>query len=63
MAELYIQHDCNGALVHIRRRDTRACVGCVEAGLFGLIEGLLRMEFMAAAQKVAAGVRKATEPR
>ncbi len=36
-----IVRDARGSLVHVRRRDDGACVGCVEAGLFEIIRALI----------------------
>ena len=31
-------------VVHIRRRDTRECVGCIEGGLYWIIQALIQEE-------------------
>jgi hypothetical protein len=36
--------DPRGSLVHVRRRDTGECVGCIEAGLFEIVRSVLAAE-------------------
>ena len=43
-----------GAQVHVRRRDTGECVGCIEAGLFAIVKAVVEEE-------VTASVREGTK--
>ncbi|MHB8674667.1 MAG: hypothetical protein ACYDAK_13450 [Candidatus Limnocylindrales bacterium] len=36
-----IVRDARGSLVHVRRRDDGACVGCIEAGLYEITRTLI----------------------
>jgi len=42
-----ITKDARGAQVHVRRRDTGECVGCIEAGLFAIVRALIEEEVAA----------------
>ena len=48
-----IGRDARGALVHVRRRDTGECLGCIEAGLFAVVRAVIEEE-------MAASVREGT---
>ncbi len=39
-----IVRDDRGSLVHVRRRDNGECIGCIEAGLFEVVRGLILAE-------------------
>ncbi|MHB8685018.1 MAG: hypothetical protein ACYC9X_11920 [Dehalococcoidia bacterium] len=51
-----IVRDARGSLVHVRRRDTGACIGCIETGLFEVVRAALLAEraMTAAAEGTAA---------
>ena len=36
-----IGRDARGSLVHVRRRDGGACVGCIEVGLYEIVRALI----------------------
>ena len=36
-----IVRDARGSLIHVRRRDDGACVGCIEVGLFEIVRTLV----------------------
>lgn len=59
MARIVIDRSPSGALVHLRKVDTKECVGCIEAGLFDLVEHALRErmleEFAEAAERHVPG--------
>jgi hypothetical protein len=44
-----IGRDARGALVHVRRKDTGECVGCIEAGLYEVVGGVIEEEVTASA--------------
>ena len=39
-----IVRDARGSLIHVRRRDNGACVGCIEVGLFEIVRSLILAE-------------------
>jgi hypothetical protein len=39
-----IVRDARGSLVHVRRRDDGECIGCIEAGLYEVIRGIILAE-------------------
>ncbi|MEX2225365.1 MAG: hypothetical protein WEB52_02820 [Dehalococcoidia bacterium] len=42
-----IRKDARGAQIHVRRRDTGACVGCMEAGLYEVVRAVIEEEVAA----------------
>jgi len=40
--------DARGAQVHVRRRDTRECLGCIEAGLYEIVRAVIEEELASA---------------
>jgi hypothetical protein len=44
-----IRKDARGALVHVRRRDTGECIGCIEAGLYEVVRAVIVEEVTAPA--------------
>lgn len=44
-----IRKDPRGAPVHVRRKDTGECVGCIEAGLFAIVRAMIEEELTASA--------------
>ena len=36
-----IVRDARGSLVHVRRRDDGACIGCIEVGLYEIVRALI----------------------
>jgi hypothetical protein len=42
-----ITKDPRGAQVHVRRRDTGECIGCIEAGLFAIVRAVVEEEMAA----------------
>jgi hypothetical protein len=46
-----ITKDARGAQVHVRRRDTGDCIGCIEAGLFAIVRALIEEEVAASARE------------
>jgi hypothetical protein len=43
-SDLVLERDIRGSLVHVRRRQTGECVGCIEAGLFEVVRQLVFAE-------------------
>lgn len=50
---LILERDLNGALVHVRNRRTRECVGDIEAGLFEIVREIIRAEVLVELAKLA----------
>ncbi len=39
-----IARDARGSLVHVRRRDSGECMGCIEVGLYEIVRALIIAE-------------------
>jgi len=46
-----IVRDARASLVHVRNERTGECLGCIEVGLFEVLQALLREEFAASARE------------
>ena len=44
-----IARDARGALVHVRRRDTGECLGCIEVGLYEVVKAMIEEGITASA--------------
>ncbi len=44
-----ITKDPRGPQMHVRRRDDVACVGCIEVGLFAIVQAVIEEEAAASA--------------
>jgi hypothetical protein len=55
-AAFELARDPRGAQVHVLRKDTGECVGCIEAGLYEIVRSVIRKELAApAAEDTSAG--------
>jgi hypothetical protein len=61
MSTFVIRKDSRGAQVHVVRRDTGECIGCVESGLFEIVRAVIEEELTTSAKEgiPAETVRKA----
>lgn len=39
-----IERDTRGSLVHVRKRDSGECVGCIEVGLYEIVRSIVEQE-------------------
>ena len=39
-----VVRDPRGSLVHVRRKDDRQCLGCIEVGLYEIVRSLILAE-------------------